>query len=708
ISIIFVVMCAAVVACGSGTTTTINGGVTPTTASPGPNATAAATAAATMSAGGSAVGLILGPATGSGVSGVTVAFGSTSTSGFVVIGAWNALPPRTPVLTAAVGPMPTPLAYITITPSVSATFNTTPSLIVNLGTSTSTTNTSYYVAYLPPGASSWQQPLLGPATLNTATQLNLPPNLNAGAWAVQANATYTYAIYAIPTPHFTDDWTTYAHDAQRTGFEQYTNASSALGKITPQNASSLQLAWSNAPNPNCDTQATTAAVVADEASVLVANGLVYYADTCGYIAALNRETGAVVWHYQAAVPNVVDGVLGTPVIDGTTLIAPIWGDPGSCTQATLLTCNRAQGGYLVALNATTGALDWQTAPLALGNMRGEPFVLNGQIYQGVSGGDLSTGWVNGGIIVYNETTGGQIGSIVEIAPPTSIYGSYDGGSSWTPITYDGTNLLIGTGNTRGNDGLQDGVLQLIPQTGAAPLVSSSYVISTYDATDNDEDVGGGIMLYGGNIYFTAKNGYYYSFSTASSNAALVKTLINGSATPGGRGGIGTPTTDGAIVAASDGYDTCTSPGVCTESDLKCFQLGGSTPFAKLEATNSAIYSYPAFAPGVGFIGIDNGATDGVPTGGTPVLPEFIAFDDTCHVIWKANPLLVKGFFYGGPAVVPSGVYAVDNAGNVYAWKLPYQMGIASSLPIARRMHQTPFTLLRSTHYLKTSAGRPRD
>ncbi len=689
-------------ACGAGTTVLVPHNASPS-ASPGAAATAVATAAATMSSSGSTAGLILAPPASSGVSGLTVAFGATNGNGFVVAGGWNGLPPNTPPLTANVGPQPSVLAYVTISPSVDAIFQTVPSLIVNLGTGATTKGSSYYVAYLPPGATSWQQPLLGPATFNNAVQLNLPPNLNAGAWTVQAGLTYTYAIYQIPTPSFVDDWTTYAHDAQRTGFEQFPG-SSPLGVITAQNAPSLQLAWSNAPDPSCHDKAIAAQVVVDEASPLVANGLVYYADTCGFIAALNRDTGAVVWSYQAAVQNQVDGVLGTPVIDNGKLIVPVWGNPGNCTPATLSTCVRANGGYLIALDATSGALLWQTTPLAQGNLRGEPFALNGIVYEGVSGGDDTSGYVQGGIVTYDENSGAQIGSMIQFASPTSAYAPYDGGSSWTPMTYDGTNIYVGTGNTRDDNGTDDGVVQLIPQPGAAPLVSSNYVISTFDNVSADEDVGGGILLYGGNLYFTGKNGYFYSYSETNSSTPLIDSLINTNPSPAGRGGIGTPTTDGNVMTASSGYNYCFSNNICTQSNLDCFHVGSGTPFAQLQATNSAIFSYAAFAPGVGFIGIDNGATSGTPTGSAAAAPAFVAFDDTCKIVWQANAVDVRGFFYGGPAVVGSGVYAVDNAGNVYAWKLPYQMGLAASKAPAERIHSLPLTLLRSTHYSK----RPHD
>ncbi len=703
---VFLCCTAALGACGGGGggtsgSTSGGGGVVPPTApgTPAAVATPAATATLALSGGnGATTGLILAPAAANGISGITIALPPTTATGSVTIDGWTALPPNAPTLTAAVGPAPQPLGYVTLTPSVSANFSTTPSIIVNLGTATSTSGLSFYVASLSPGGAAWTEPLLGPAT-RSGVQLTLPANLNVGAWNVQAGATYTFAIYAIPTPVFTDDWITYAHDPQRTGYEQPPTGSSALGAITAQNAPSLQLAWSDAPDPGCHTTAIANAVVVDEASPLVANGFVYYADTCGFIAALDRMNGTVAWSYQAPnVPFGVDGVLGTPVLDGSTLIVPIWGDPGNCTAATLATCDRAHGGYLLALNATTGTPLWRSTPLALGNLRGEPFVLNGQIYQGVAGGDASSGFVEGGLAVFDEATGAQIGSTLTFAPPGNPYAGFDGGSSWSPISYDGTHLLLGSGNTRNDDGYEDGILELTPQIGGVPQIDTGYLISTFDNVSDDEDIGGGVMLYGGNVYFTSKNGYFYAYGESNPTTPLAQTLINTNSQPGGRGGIGTPTTDGTILTASSGYNRCDSANACTTSDLDCFKLGASTPFAKLSATNSTIYSYAAYGSGVGFVGIDNGATDGVPTGASNPAPEFVAFDDSCHIIWKADPLHVMGYFYGGPAVVASGVYAIDNAGNVYAWKLPYQMGVEATKPLAQRLRQTPRTLITTTHY----------
>ena len=78
--------------------------------------------------------------------------------------------------------------------------------------------------------------------------------------------------------------------------------------------------------------------------------------------------------------------------------------------------------------------------------------------------------------------------------------------------------------------------------------------------------------------------------------------------------------------------------------------------------------------------MDNGKSSGVA-------PEFYAFNDNCNVKWKATG--VTGFLYAGPAVVQSGVYAVDNTGNVYAWKLPATVGVDARGRRVRPVHVNP-------------------
>jgi len=477
-----------------------------------------------------------------------------------------------------------------------------------------------------------------------------------------------------PTPAAAvDDWTTYAHDTARTGFE-----TQATG-ITSTTVSSLTLTWRITPNPNCATQAESDAVIADQASPLVANGFVYYADSCGYIAALSTTTGSVTWKRQLNVP-ALGGPLGTPTLDAANnlLIVPVHGSAGSgCTQ-TPPCANPAKGGYLAALNAQTGALVWEQTPLSAGNLRGEPIVVNGVVYEGLAGGDFFSGATNGGIFALNESTGAVIGSIplVQAAPPGA---TYDGGGSWSPISYDGTYLYFGFGNTLNNNGLQDSVVRFDLQT---EQLTQNFDLTTFDGKSDDEDVGGGEMLYGGNLYFEGKNGRYYAYALDNPSVPIADSLVNTNS-QAGSGAIWTPTTDGNVVAVSSGYNTKTPQ---FSSILHIFSIGGDADRCdSIQATNSALYSYAAFVSGVGFTGLDNDVPNGTPDGGANgPAPAFVAFDDTCNILWKAAASDILSYFYAGPAVVPSGVYAIDDMGNVYAWKLPSAAAASRSTALTTR------------------------
>jgi hypothetical protein len=509
----------------------------------------------------------------------------------------------------------------------------------------------------------------------------------------------------------TDDWTTYAHDVQRTGYETQSTG------INASTVSSLQLAWRNTPDPSCATQAVAQALIADEASPLVANGYVYYADVCGYVAALSRDTGSVAWHTQLTVSSL-NGPQGTPTLDAShnLLIVPVHGSSGSnCTYNATPCADPAQGGYLAALDAQTGTLVWTTSPLTAGNLRGEPFVLNGVVYEGVSGGDYDSGYVDGGLFAVNEQTGQLLGQflLMQVAPVGSNCGSYDGGGSWSPISYDGSHLYFGTGNTACNDGLEDSVIQLDPTTSDA---TPNFTIATFDGQylagwgpgpngGNDEDVGGGEMLWGGNLYFEGKNGRFYGYSQTTGGAAFIDQLLNTSGVPS-MGAIWTPTTDGNVVAAESGYNTMTPQ---FSSEIHLFTLGTNGDRCQIATTNSALYSYAAFVNGVGFTGLDNQVPNGTPDGGANgPAPEFVAFGDNCNILWKAVDSDVLAYFYAGPAIVPSGLYAIDDMGNVYAWKLPQASTAAAKTASLRResglIRPGVRSKVRSTLYLRKHKG----
>ena len=124
------------------------------------------------------------------------------------------------------------------------------------------------------------------------------------------------------------DWTTFGHDAQRSGW------ATEETKINRENVSTLVLKWkAKMPNEAYSLSALTAPLVASEVST--AKGVrtvVYEAGISGTVFALDAETGETLWTrtfkyriqpgkggYQGSFlcPN---GITATPVIDKTTQI----------------------------------------------------------------------------------------------------------------------------------------------------------------------------------------------------------------------------------------------------------------------------------------------------------------------------------------------------------------------------------------------------
>ncbi|MDE2571384.1 MAG: PQQ-binding-like beta-propeller repeat protein, partial [bacterium] len=452
---------------------------------------------------------------------------------------------------------------------------------------------------------------------------------------------------------------------------------------------SLRLLWRTNPDPNCVKTAQAVPVVADEASPLVANGAVYVADVCGVVSALNRDTGSLIWQRSLPVSSGVAGVWGTPMLADGRLFIPVWGTT---------TTSGATGGYLAALDAMSGATLWMTQPLAHGNMRGEPLVVNGRVFQGISGGDLDTGYVSGGVAAFDEGSGQPIPNAFSVVPSCTLGTPCLGGASWSPISYDGQKLYFGTGNTKGAQTYQDSVLALEPST----LTLSVQVggATTYDGASEDEDVGGGQLIWGGNLYFEGKNGNYYGYSLLTPNGPpFIHTKVNGNIVPG-NGAIWTPTTDGSVIAVSSGYNTCATGNGCFNMDLDLFPVGGGSKTCSFTESNPELFSYAAFVKGIGFAALDND----IPAGGASAAPTFIAFDDGCHILWQASPTDLLGYFYAGPAVVPSGVYAVDNLGDVYSWKLPSMVGASVLRRTAGLIRPGRFQHILSGHFVPARFG----
>ncbi|MGH7709498.1 MAG: PQQ-binding-like beta-propeller repeat protein, partial [Vulcanimicrobiaceae bacterium] len=482
---------------------------------------------------------------------------------------------------------------------------------------------------------------------------------------------------ATPAPLGADDWVTLAHDAERTGLEQgYTG-------ITLSNVNRLQPAWTQTVDANCDP-ATTVNLLVISASPIVANGFVYVATDCGNVYSLNAVDGTVAW----GPVRVGDNIQATPTLADGTLFVPAYGShpPETGSQGP------PTGARLVALDAASGKSRW-AAPIPgnYGNLRGEPLVMDGVVYQGVAGGDYGSAVqkVFGGIVGFDENSGGLLGRWQTITAS-----GCGGGGSWSPISTDGSALYFGTGNTGPNTGASDACGYVPPPVAgyedsvvSLPIGTSfpgtpAWAFRAYDAShlDLDDDVGGGTLVWNGALYFAGKSGLLYSLTpqghpNPTFNGGLPVPL---DALSPGYGGVGTPTTDSTVIAITSGYSQRLPSGGLGPGEIEVFDLQGTLLY-KFQMTQ-IFQGAVAFIPTIGFLPQDQ---------------SLIGFQaSTGAVLWRA-PL--ANLTYASPAIVPSGLYEADSAGNIYAFRMP-PSGPTAQSRAAGPTHLRPVRKIAPLHY----------
>ena len=292
-------------------------------------------------------------------------------------------------------------------------------------------------------------------------------------------------------PH--DEWTTFAHDQFRSGFQpQHV----PFGKA---NVARLQLRWKFQTGDGL------------QASPLVANGRVYVASQHGVVRALDARTGAQLWQVAtratiAMTPALADGMLFV-------------GD-------------HRQPGALMALDAMNGAQRWQT--VFPGGVRSEPAIANGIVYVGESGGDQC---FHAGLHALRERSGAEVWRWY-VDPHDKM-----GGSVWSPISFDRGRVFFGTGNAcEPNIDTADSIVSL-EATGTLRWA----VHGANSVTDND--VGGGTLLLHGEAIAESKNGLLYDIDRTSGRVNW-STALGGAP---GYGGFGTPSSDGTTIVVTAGF-----------------------------------------------------------------------------------------------------------------------------------------------------------
>lgn len=222
-----------------------------------------------------------------------------------------------------------------------------------------------------------------------------------------------------------DDWPSY----RRTSDEW---AHSPLDQITQENVDQLQLEWSRAIRPG-----------SLEVVPLVYAGVMYLVHPASYIEALDATNGDLIWSYEREMPegrNPTGQMRGLALYEDKVYYA-------------------ARDGFLVALDARTGAVVWETQvhDYEQANHSSPPFIANGRL---ISGRSCSTGvdGIAGGcfIAAHDAQTGEELWRVNTIARPGEEGGDTWGGlplesrwhvSPWVSGSYDPELNLIymGTG-----------------------------------------------------------------------------------------------------------------------------------------------------------------------------------------------------------------------------------------------------------------------
>lgn len=253
--------------------------------------------------------------------------------------------------------------------------------------------------------------------------------------------------------------------------------------ITTANASTLTQAWNFLPDP----PPVAALGETLNASPTIYGGVVYIGANNGTFYALDGSTGAVLWKTFLGY-TTTSGKCGTRGITATATVAP--------NRTGQLTVYVSSGnGYLFALDAATGAVDWQSViALQVGTTPNyydwsSPVVAHGSVYVGIAG--QCTDHVRGGMLRFNQSTGKLLASYYTV--PVGMVG----GSIWSTaaVAPDG-DLYVGTGNvitpTPPNEGSSESIVELdgktLDQLGAWQLPLANQ-------PSDDDDFGASVTLF---------------------------------------------------------------------------------------------------------------------------------------------------------------------------------------------------------------------
>ena len=197
-----------------------------------------------------------------------------------------------------------------------------------------------------------------------------------------------------------DDWPQYRRTHNNWGY-------SPLDQIDKENVAELRLVWSRAIRAG-----------SMEMTPLVYQGVMYIVHPASVVEAVDATTGDLIWSYERSLPSGVNP-------SGTMRNIALYDDKVYYVS---------RDGYLVALDAATGRVEWETSIGGPGiNHSSGPIAANGVI---VTGRSCSVGAVEGGcfILGHDALTGELRWRVNTVAQPGEpggdTWGNVPGESRW--------------------------------------------------------------------------------------------------------------------------------------------------------------------------------------------------------------------------------------------------------------------------------------
>ena len=332
------------------------------------------------------------------------------------------------------------------------------------------------------------------------------------------------------------DWSTYLYDNGRSGY----NAAEKI--INPTSASKLKVYW---------TARSGGAVFSQP---VISNGTVYWGSLDGYEHATNLK-GTEIWkqflgHKSSQCSSKPVGVVSTATVASVSI-------NGHMTSVVFVGGGDAK---LYALNASTGAVIWQTHLAASSSnafIWDSPAVYNGSVYIGIASID-DCPVIQGQVFKLNAASG-NIQSTFNIVPPGCL-----GGGLWGSITIDSAagTLYFATGNPNRCSKTEPYAIALV-ELQASDLTYLDSWQTPISERVKDSDFGSTPTLFQATIHgrlvnmvgIANKNGKYYAFDrTAIHNGPVWKVSIaKGGACPEcGDGSISPSAWDGSTLYVAGG------------------------------------------------------------------------------------------------------------------------------------------------------------